>query len=64
MKTTQTNGNTRNKIRGSRIRFWDDNNKMVGELTVPHRDATYYCLIHPTGKYGIEYKRLMDLIDK
>lgn len=60
IKVTQTNGNSANKIYGSRIRIWAKE-KIVDEFTVPTKSAKYYCLKHPTGRYG---KRYFEALEK
>ena len=67
--STQTTGNSRNRIRGSRIRFWvaennGDGKELIGELVVPHKDARYYCRLHPGGKYGKRYYELLKLAEQ
>jgi hypothetical protein len=63
MKTTQTNGNSKNGIRGSRLRFYNSKNELVGELVVPHRNARWYCNTYTGGEYGKKYKELMKLAE-
>lgn len=58
---TQTNGNTKNGIKGSRLRFWNDLGEMVGEMIVPKHNAKKYCINCPDGKYGKEYLRLLEI---
>ena len=54
MKTTETNGNARNGIRGTRISIWDKNSKLIDRFEVPvkYGHAREYCEKHITGKYG------------
>ena len=52
MRITQTNGNPVNGIRGCRIRYWNRANELIGEQTVTRWYGVYYCMEHPTGKYG------------
>lgn len=55
IRVTQTNGNSTNKIRGSRLSFYDDKNQLVDRFVVPHRNAKWYCRQYPNGKYGRRY---------
>ena len=64
MNITQTNGNKQNGIKGSRLRFWNEDGEMVGEMVVPKHNATAYCLDTPNGRYGKEYARLVDMASK
>ncbi len=57
MKITQTNGNNRNGIKGSRITVRTNEGKIVDQFVVPSRDARGYCARYPGGKYG---QRLAD----
>ena len=52
MKITQTNGNNRNGIKGSRITVRTNEGMIVDQFVVPSRDAKSYCERHPGGRYG------------
>jgi hypothetical protein len=44
MRITETNGNKKNGIRGGRLRFYNSEDKLVGELIVPSfYGAKRYC---------------------
>ena len=57
MKTTETNGNSRNGIKGTRLSIWGDEGNLVDRFEVPVKfgHAREYCEDHPTGKYGTRY---------
>lgn len=54
MRITNTNGNQRNGIRGSRVTIYDNDNNIVDRFVVPtmYCNAAQYCYRHPTGQYG------------
>lgn len=52
MKITQTNGNSRNGIKGSRITVRTNEGEIVDQFVVPSRDAQRYCARYPSGRYG------------
>ena len=58
-KITQTNGNTRNGIKGSRLSIWREDGSLVDRFAVPARHALGYCQKHPGGQYA---KRLRDAV--
>ena len=55
MNTTETNGNARNGIRGTRLSIWDDTENLIDRFEVPVKfgRAREYCEAHPTGQYGV-----------
>ena len=55
MRITCTNGNSTNKIRGSRITVYLDNGNIVDRFEVPARNGKRYCEKHPGGYYGKRY---------
>lgn len=57
MIITQTNGNKRNNISGSRITIRTDDGEMVDQFEVPTRWGRKYCEEHPNGQYGQRYQR-------
>jgi len=59
VRTTQTNGNAKNKINGSRLRVWAGE-EIIDEFVVPTYDAKSYCLKHPTGQYGKRYTQALE----
>lgn len=52
MKITQTNGNSNNGIKGSRISVWNDKGELVDRFTVPSQNAQGYCRRHPSGSFA------------
>lgn len=61
MKITQTNGNSNNRIKGSRLSIWNSKNELVDQFVVPSQNAKNYCKRNPNGIYG---KRLAAAIEK
>lgn len=63
MRTTETNGNSVNGIRGTRLSIWNDDNELIDRFEIPlmYGHAKDYCVEHPTGKYG---KRYLEAIKK
>jgi len=57
MRTTETNGNARNGINGTRLSIWDDEGHLIDRFEVPVKfgHAREYCEAHPTGMYGRRY---------
>lgn len=57
MRTTETNGNSRNGIKGTRLSIWDDEGNLIDQFEVPVKfgKAREYCEKHPTGQYGTRY---------
>lgn len=55
MKVSQTSGNSRNGIKGSRVTIRNNAGHIVDRFVVPHWSAKYYCSKHPNGKYGKRY---------
>lgn len=51
-KITQTNGNSKNGIKGSRLSVWNANGELVDRFTVPSQDAQRYCRKHPGGRFA------------
>lgn len=60
IKVTQTNGNSKNGIRGSRLSFYSAKNELIDRFVVPHRNAKWYCQQYPNGKYGKRYFALLN----
>jgi len=62
MNTTETNGNSRNKIKGTRLSIWDNNGKLIDRFEVPvkYGHAREYCEDHPTGEYGTRYAKAIE----
>jgi hypothetical protein len=58
-RVTQTNGNAKNGIRGSRLTIWAKNGKLIDRFIVPSYNGQQYCKKHPGGKYA---KRLQKAI--
>jgi hypothetical protein len=55
-RVTETNGNSRNGIRGCRITVWDEINNIIDRFNVPSMyGGVNYCRKHPNGKYGRRY---------
>ena len=58
MRITETRGNSRNGIKGSRISIYTDPDPkhpkgvLIDRFVVPTRYAIAYCLRHPGGIYG------------
>lgn len=61
MKITQMNGNSNNRIKGSRLSIWNSKGELVDRFVVPSQNAKSYCEQHPNGIYG---KRLAAAIEK
>ena len=58
MKTTETHGNAKNGIKGTKLSIWNWRGKLVDSFVVPVRfGAKKYCTDHPTGKYGKRYSK-------
>jgi len=57
MRITQTNGNSRNGIKGSRLSIYTDDGVLVDRFVVPSRNARAYCDRHPTGRYALRLDR-------
>ena len=55
MRTTETHGNSRNGIRGSRISIYTDAGELVDRFVVPARHALAYCQRYAGGEYGQRY---------
>ena len=55
MRITQTNGNSQNNIKGSRLSIYTDCGYLVDRFVVPSRNAKAYCERHMDGRY---YERL------
>lgn len=55
MKTTETHGNSRNGIRGSRLSVYTDAGELVDRFVVPTRNALAYCQRYAGGEYGQRY---------
>lgn len=64
MKITQTNGNKINGIKGSRLRVWDRNGNLVGEVEANAHNAKKYVEKYPTGKVAKELARLIEIAGK
>ena len=64
MSITTTNGNSKNGIRGSRLRFWNSKGIKVGELIVPAWNGKKYCQNHKAGFYGRKFVELCELASK
>ena len=60
IRITQTNGNGRNGIRGSRLSVWVGET-LIGRLTIPHASAKYYLAQRKTSK-GYYTQRYADLL--
>jgi len=60
-RITQTNGNSANQIKGSRLTIWTDGGEEVDQFVVPSQDGQGYCRRHPGGKYA---KRLHKAVAK
>jgi hypothetical protein len=62
MRTTETNGNARNGIRGTRLSIWDENDNLVDRFEVPVKfgRAREYCEAHPTGEYGQRFTKAVE----
>ena len=58
IKVTQTNGNSRNKIKGSRLTF-TKNGKKIDSFVIPTHNAKGYVKQHPTGQYAKRYRENM-----
>jgi hypothetical protein len=54
-RVTKTSGNSRNRIRGSRITVWTADGDIVDRFEVPSRWGVQYCQKHPKGRYGARY---------
>ena len=57
MRITQTNGNSRNGIKGSRISVYTDAGELIDRFVVPSRNAQAYCDRHDTGRYALRLDR-------
>jgi len=55
MRTTETRGNSRNGIRGSRISVYTDAGELIDRFVVPARYALAYCQRYAGGEYGKRY---------
>lgn len=56
---TQTNGNSRNNVKGSRLSVWNKSRQLIDRFTVPSQNGRGYCRRHPNGEYA---KRLAQAI--
>ena len=52
MRITETHGNSRNGIRGSRISVYTKTGELIDRFTVPAWYGLAYCQRHPAGIYG------------
>lgn len=63
MKITETKGNARNGIPGTRVRVWataaDRQDELIGEVIVNARYGVRYCREHPSGRYGRDFYRMV-----
>ena len=63
MRITETHGNSRNEIKGSRISVYTDplpnhpKGLLIDRFVVPTRYAVAYCLRHPGGSYGERFAK-------
>jgi len=57
MKTTVTNGNSSNKIRGSRISIWTNQNRLVDRFEIPTKGALFYINKHPNGECAQRFNK-------
>lgn len=57
MKITQTNGNSQNGIKGSRISVYSDAGELIDRFVVPSRNAQAYCDRHDTGRYARRFQQ-------
>jgi len=64
MKTTETNGNAKNKIQGTRLSIWSDDGILQDRFEVPVKfgRAREYCENHPTGIYGLRYTAAINAV--
>jgi len=62
MRTTETNENSRNGIKGTRLSIWDDAGNLIDrfEVSVKFGRAREYCEDHPTGEYGKRYAKAIE----
>jgi hypothetical protein len=61
MKITNTQGNRKNGIKGSRVSIYTDAGELVDRFVVPKYWGVKYCKDYPNGKYG---KRFFSAIEK
>jgi len=52
MRITETHGNSRNGIKGSRLSIYTESGELIDRFTVPAWYGLAYCQKHPTGTYG------------
>ena len=55
LKITETNGNSKNGIRGQRLSFYVDGELVDRFVVTSKYGAKRYCQNHPNGKYGKRY---------
>jgi hypothetical protein len=63
-RITQTNGNSANGIKGSRIRIWNNANQIVDGFVVPSQNAQEYCRRYPSGQYGQRFQKAIEEVNK
>jgi hypothetical protein len=61
MRVTQSNGNGKNGIIGSRVTITTDKGEIVDRFTIPTRNARNYIDAHPNSNYTERYNAAVDV---